>query len=61
MTLPLFQVQTGQQARENSYWQNWLFGWTFWIFAVVAVVLASVGVYGVLSYVVSQRRQERAE
>jgi putative ABC transport system permease protein len=57
-TLPIFDVQTGDEARANSYWEFGLFGWMFSIFGVVALVLASIGVYGVLSYAVSQRTQE---
>ena len=57
-TLPLFNVQTGDEARFNTFWQYRLFGWMFSIFGVVALVLASIGVYGVLSYAVSQRTQE---
>ena len=57
-TLPIFNVQTGEEARFNSFWQYRLFGWMFSIFGVVALVLASIGVYGVLSYAVSQRTQE---
>src|SRR5262249_1262745 len=57
-TLPSFNRQTGGEGCFNSLWQYRLFGWMFSIFGVVALVLASIGVYGVLSYAVSQRTQE---
>lgn len=56
--MPVFDVSSVERLRELSYWQYRLFGSMFSIFGVIALGLASIGVYGVLSYSVSQRVQE---
>jgi putative ABC transport system permease protein len=56
--IPLFQIRTMEELRQLGFWEFGLFGVMFSMFGAIALFLASIGVYGVLSYAVSQRRQE---
>src|SRR5581483_720453 len=55
---PVFEVQTMKQARSASTMAFSFSGAMFSIFAGVALLLAGVGIYGVMSYTVAQRTHE---
>jgi len=56
--LPLYFVGTPKTQVEVFLSQNRIIATMFSIFGIVAVVLASVGIYGVMSFAVNQRTQE---
>ena len=56
--LPLYFVGTPRSQVEVFLAQNRIVATMFSIFGLVAVILASVGIYGVMSFAVSQRTQE---
>jgi predicted permease len=56
--LPIFWVQTLQQMIDRHRFFQLLFARIFGIFGLVALAIAAVGLYGVMSYTVSRRTQE---
>lgn len=56
--LPLYSVNTLARGIEDQQWFYRVFGTLFMIFGFVALLLAGVGLYGVMSFSVGQRTRE---
>jgi putative ABC transport system permease protein len=56
--LPLYNVRTLAAAVEKQQWYLRLFGTLFGVFAMIALLMASVGIYAVIAQATSSRTQE---
>jgi putative ABC transport system permease protein len=56
--LPLYFIETPRGGQNSFIAQNRIIAIMVGVFGIVAVILASVGLYGVMSFSVNQRKQE---
>jgi putative ABC transport system permease protein len=56
--VPMYDVQNMTGKLEAALWARRAYSSLFGVFAVIAILLASAGVYGIVSYTVGRRTQE---
>jgi len=56
--VPLYDVASMDERLESSMWAMRLFGGTFVVFGISAIILAAIGLYAVMAFSVSRRSRE---
>jgi len=55
---PIYNIRTMEEVVRTSFWEDRFFSQLFAVFSAIALALAGVGIYGVVSYASNQRAHE---